>query len=54
MTGLKPREIQFAGMMGGRHSLDELQTTLDVLRKGPDAWTFYFTAPGGFTVEVMA
>ena len=30
---LRPREIQFAGLMGGRHSLDELQTTLDVLRK---------------------
>jgi DNA-binding MarR family transcriptional regulator len=30
---LRPREMQFAGMMGGRHSLDELQTTVDVLRK---------------------
>jgi DNA-binding MarR family transcriptional regulator len=30
---LRPRQTQFAGLMGGRHSLDELQTTLDVLRK---------------------
>jgi len=22
VTGLRPHEIQFAGMMGGRHSLD--------------------------------
>ena len=33
LDALRPREIQFAGMMGARHSLDELQTTLDVLRK---------------------
>jgi DNA-binding MarR family transcriptional regulator len=30
---LKPRQMQFVALMGGRHSLDELQTTLDVLRK---------------------
>jgi DNA-binding MarR family transcriptional regulator len=30
---LRPRQTQFAGLMGGRHSLDDLQTTLDVLRK---------------------
>ena len=30
---LRPRQTQFAGLMGGRHSLDELQTTLDVLRR---------------------
>jgi DNA-binding MarR family transcriptional regulator len=30
---LRPRETQFAGLMGSRHSLDELQTTLEVLRK---------------------
>jgi DNA-binding MarR family transcriptional regulator len=30
---LRPRQTQFAGLMGGSHSLDELQTTLDVLRK---------------------
>jgi DNA-binding MarR family transcriptional regulator len=30
---LRPRQAQFASLMGGRHSLEELQTTLDVLRK---------------------
>jgi DNA-binding MarR family transcriptional regulator len=30
---LRPRQTQFAGLMGGRHSLDELQTTLVVLKK---------------------
>jgi DNA-binding MarR family transcriptional regulator len=30
---LKPRQTQFASLMGGRHSLDALHTTLDVLRK---------------------
>jgi DNA-binding MarR family transcriptional regulator len=33
LDSLKPRQTQFAGLMGGRHSLDELQTTLEVLRK---------------------
>ena len=30
---LRPRQTQFAGLMGGRHSLEELQTTLDLLKK---------------------
>src|SRR4029450_9747994 len=31
---LRPRQTQFAGLMGGRHSLDDLQRRADVLRKG--------------------
>jgi DNA-binding MarR family transcriptional regulator len=30
---LRPRQAQFASLMGGGHSLEELQTTLGVLRK---------------------
>ena len=30
---LRPRETQFASLMGSRHSTGELQTTLEVLRK---------------------
>ena len=33
LDSLRPRQTQFAGLMGGRHSLEELQTTLDVLKK---------------------
>ena len=93
---LRPRQTQFASLMGSRHSLEALQAALDVLRMARaardvrevdgigfivesrdrvnqinqrlrddgietgapahqhGAWTFYFTAPGGFTIEVMA
>jgi DNA-binding MarR family transcriptional regulator len=33
LEALRPRQSQFASLMGGRHSLEDLQTTLDVLRK---------------------
>jgi DNA-binding MarR family transcriptional regulator len=33
LDALRPRQAQFASLMGGRHSLEELQTTLEVLRK---------------------
>jgi len=33
LDALRPPQRQFASLMGGRHSLEELQTTLDVLHK---------------------
>ena len=33
LDALRPRQTQFASLMGGRHSLEELRTTLDVVRK---------------------
>ena len=33
LDALRPRQSQFASLMGARHSLEDLQTTLDVLRK---------------------